>query len=180
MPKAPTGKKRRAGAANVRSRSMAEVRVAPNSAGGRKKKAAVGAGGKSSTGKTHVRRSGKDHGALPSWRQLESSENRRQKAAGSPHPFLDRLSTKKFGFSLLIVAAAFTLYIGHVHSTDDLLSDVQRLRRENHQLHLKYNRLKGEFDRLTGPAEIRRRARALGFEDGGILGTTVKVPPTAE
>jgi cell division protein FtsL len=159
---------------------MAEVRITPSSTKSSRKASGNGSDQGVRAGKAHVRKTGKDHGALPSWRQLESSENRRSKGGSSSNLFLERLSTKKFGLLLVVVAAAFTLYVGHVHSTDDLLSEVQRLRRENHQLHLKYNRLKGEYDRLTGPVEIRRRARALGFIDGGVPGRTVQVPPTTD
>jgi len=153
---------------------MAEVRIA--SATGRRRKDAAAKATRTVHAKQRVRKSGKDHGAMPTWRELESSENRRARQDGKKPPFLEGLSTRKFGLLLVLVAAAFTLYVGHVHSTDDLLSDVQRLRRENHRLHLKYNRLKGEFDRITGPAEIRQRARALGFVEGGVHGVAVAVP----
>ncbi len=119
------------------------------------------------------RKSGKDHGGLPSWRQLESKENRRQKGMEDGSPILDAISTVRFALILALVAAAFTLYVGHVHGTEDLLAATQRARQENHRLHLKYNRLKGEFDRLTGPEEIYRRARTLGLVSNTTFGPTI-------
>ncbi len=128
------------------------------------------------TTKTRTRKLGKDHGGLPSWRQLESKKNRRVKKEGDS-PFLGAVSTARFALLLGIVAAAFTLYIGHVHATQDLLARTDEARKENHRLHLKYNRLKGDFDRMTGPAEIHRRAGALGFVEDAAYGTTITIDP---
>lgn len=120
------------------------------------------------------RKSGKDHGALPSWRQLESKKNRRLKQDPTS-PFLDAISTARFALLLAAVAAAFTLYVGHVHATQDLLARTEQVQKENHRLHLKYNRLKGDFDRMTGPAEIHRRARALGLVEDTEFGNTIVI-----
>ena len=118
------------------------------------------------------RKSGKDHGSLPSWKQLESKVNRKVKALeGSP--FFGAISTLRFALILTLVAAAFTVYVGHVHATQEVLALTQNARNENHRLHLKYNRVKGAFDRLTGPTEIHRRARALGFIEDAAYGQTV-------
>jgi hypothetical protein len=76
---------------------------------------------------------------------------------------------------LLAVAAAFTLYVGHVHATQDLLAEVQLLRKDNVRLHMQHNRLKGEFDRRAGPAGLYERARALGLEEGIAYGPTITV-----
>jgi hypothetical protein len=88
---------------------------------------------------------------------------------------LDAISTSRFAALVLAIAAAFTLYVGHVHATQDVLAETQRARRENLRLHLKYNRLKGEFDRATGPATITLRARALGLEEGIQYGPTISI-----
>lgn len=79
--------------------------------------------------------------------------------------------------ALIIVglAAAFTLYVGHVHATQQLLSDLQDARSANQTLHLKHNRLKGAFDRKTGPSVIYERARALGLRESVSYGPTIPV-----
>ncbi len=126
--------------------------------------------------KARTRKSGKDHATLPSWKQLESKKNRRLKREATS-PFLDAMSTVRFALILAAVAAAFTLYVGHVHATQEILAQTEAARKENHRLHLKYNRLKGEFDRMTGPAEIHRRANALGLIEDAAYGPTITLEP---
>ena len=111
---------------------------------------------------------------LPGWDELASA-GRNERQAKHGHTVFEGMSTVRFGLFLLFVAAAFTLYIGHVHASQALLSDVQRMQRENLSLHLKYNRLKGEFDRRTGPAVIYRRAQALGLVADAVYGPTIEV-----
>lgn len=117
---------------------------------------------------------------LPGWEQVASAVNNRRKA--TPAPLEEKtwlaISTPKFVLGLLAVVAVFTVYVGHVHATQDLLAAVQAERRANHRLHLQYNRLKGDFDRATGPALIYERARALGLEEGTTFGPTIQVEPT--
>ena len=74
------------------------------------------------------------------------------------------MSTGRFALLVLLVAGAFTLYVGHVHATKDLLDEVQEARTANQRLHLKHNRLQGIYDRKTSPHVIYERARALGLE----------------
>ncbi len=75
---------------------------------------------------------------------------------------------------MLLAVTMFTLYVGHVQATQDVLADVQELRRENLRLHLRYNRVKGEFDRMTGPEVIYRRAKELGLEEGFAYGPAIR------
>lgn len=111
--------------------------------------------------------------ALPGWRDLTKSnkrEERRPRAVTS----IDNVSTLRFGMVLLALATVFTLYIGHVHATQDVLAEVQRARRANLQLHLELNHLKGDFDRATGPSIVYQRARAMGLEEGIAYGPTIQ------
>ena len=72
-------------------------------------------------------------------------------------------------------AAGFTIYVGHVHATQELLSTVQDMRQENLRLHLKYNRVKGHYDKMTGPETIHRRAQALGLREGFAFGSEIVI-----
>ncbi len=74
------------------------------------------------------------------------------------------MSTGRFALLVLLIAGAFTLYVGHVHATKDLLDEVQEARTTNQRLHLKHNRLQGVYDRKTSPHVIYERARELGLE----------------
>ena len=104
---------------------------------------------------------------LPGWKALSTKARR----AG----YLEQVSTVRFAGLILLLAAAFTLYVGHVHATQDLFAEVQQARAENQRLHLKLTRLRGAFDRATGPSVIYKRAPALGLEEGIAYGPTIHV-----
>jgi hypothetical protein len=110
---------------------------------------------------------------MPSWKDLTSGRNER--GFGKPVRFLAPISTLRFIAIVLVVAAAFTVYVGHVHATQDLYTELQRMRRENLRMHLKYNRLNGEFDQATGPAFIYERARPLGLVEGYAFGPVIRL-----
>lgn len=111
---------------------------------------------------------------LPAWGELAPA-NAKAGRAPARGGLLETVSTARFAFLIMTIAAAFTLYVGHVHATQDLLADVQQLRKDNLRLHLKYNRMKGEFDRVTGPAVVYERARAMGLEENVAFGPKILV-----
>ena len=116
------------------------------------------------------------HGtALPDWTDLERPDNRRRREGPSDESFFERISTVRFALAVLVLAGAFTAYVGHVHATRDLLNDVQELRSENKRLHLKRNRLKGQFARKTSPSVIYERARDLGLRASVTYGPPVLI-----
>jgi hypothetical protein len=112
---------------------------------------------------------------LPSWKDLDKPTNERIQGRPQEVGFLATVSTTRFAVLILAIAAAFTLYVGHVHGMQDLLVDLQSVRQDNMRLHLEYNRLKGNFDRATGPSLIQERARALGFVERQTYGATIKM-----
>ena len=93
---------------------------------------------------------------LPNWRDLATS-NERAPSRSRLGAHIDQVSTVRFGLLLLAVAAVFTLYIGHVYATQDVLVELQQASRANLRLHLKRNQLKGDFDRATCPAVVCAR-----------------------
>lgn len=137
----------------------------------RKKRTAVRQ--KQQTSRTQTTKHSRPRNDLPNWRDLATS-NERAPSRSRLGAHVDKVSTVRFGLLLLAVAAVFTLYIGHVHATQDVLVKLQQQRRANLQLHLKRNQLKGEFDRATGPAVVYQRARAEGLEEGIEYGPTIK------
>ena len=112
--------------------------------------------------------------ALPGWNELAKA-NQRLQGSGRRGTFLERISTTRFALLIGAIALLFTMYVGHVHATQELLAHVQQLRRENLQLHLKYNRLKGEFDQMVGPSVIYDRAHKLGLEEDAVYGPTIEI-----
>ncbi|MEX0600480.1 MAG: hypothetical protein WD021_02820 [Rhodothermales bacterium] len=85
------------------------------------------------------------------------------------------MSTTRFTLLVSGLALLFTVYIGHVHATQNLLNELQQERRENLRLHLKYNRLKGDFDEMVGPSVIYQRARSLGLVEDPAFGPSIEV-----
>lgn len=110
---------------------------------------------------------------LSSWKALANENERTPVRPRASAALIEKVSTRRFVLLLLAVAAVFTLYVGHVHATQDLAAELQQVRKENLKLHLKLNRLKGDFDRATGPAVIYQRARALGLEESFEYGPTI-------
>jgi hypothetical protein len=76
---------------------------------------------------------------------------------------VDTVPTLRFALMLAVACTALTLYVGHLYSTQNLVNEVQELRREKLRLVMQQNRLRGEFDRMTAPAVILARAEALGL-----------------
>ena len=101
----------------------------------------------------------------PGWDQLVTDNKRKQSAQLDASSYLGALTTTRFAVAVLSVATIFTLYIGHVLTTQDLLADVERLRSENSNLELRLNQIQGLEDELTSYAEIVDRARDLGLVD---------------
>lgn len=116
----------------------------------------------------------KRHGtALREWDDLDSTPHRSSSAREDT--VLQGLSTGRFALVILLVAGVFTLYVGHVHATSDLYTQLQQARTTNQQLHLKHNRLEGAYHRRTGPSVIYERARALGLRESVSYGPPVHV-----
>lgn len=67
----------------------------------------------------------------------------------------------------LIIGALGYGYITHVFSTQQLNSEVNELRRQFENVQATHASQALTYDRMTGPAEVYRRARELGFIDPG-------------
>jgi cell division protein FtsL len=74
--------------------------------------------------------------------------------------------TKIIAFTLVAAIFGF-IYLTHVFATQELLGQVQQLQREYEQTQQVHDELKLRHDRMTGPANIYRKARELGFINAG-------------
>lgn len=110
--------------------------------------------------RTFERRSG-DHRAAPAGGRVRSA---------SPVS-----STLPYAVYMVLAVLAIALWVGHVQATDALMAETQGARQENLGLHLSVNRLKGDFDRLTGPSVVMDRAKRLGLVEGYRYGQTIIV-----
>lgn len=101
----------------------------------------------------------------PQWRDLAKINDRKR----GPHPeidsYLGALSTTRFAAIVLAVVTLFTLYVGHVFSTQKLSSEVGRLRNENLALQMSFDKLEGEFNYQVGPKAIFVEAEKLGLRE---------------
>ncbi len=109
------------------------------------------------------------------WNDLIEAENLLANDKTEDHSFLGAISTLRFTLGVLAIACVFTLYVGHVYATQDLLAEVQQARRDNLSLRLQFNRTKGLYDAATGPAIIYQRAHALGLEERQVSGPPIRI-----
>lgn len=112
-------------------------------------------------------------GRLPDWSELGGKATAPR--AGRVEKRLARVRTSRIVAALVLFALVFVAYEAHVYATKDALEAVQAARAENARLHLKLNRLKGEFDAATSPAVVVERAQALGLVEGIGYGATLRL-----
>jgi len=74
--------------------------------------------------------------------------------------------TKIIAFTLVAAIFGF-IYLTHVFATQELLGQVQQLQRDYEQTQQVHDELKLRYDRMTGPANIYRKGRELGFINAG-------------
>lgn len=143
----------------------------PVSGGGRRARRGASKA-KAEAAASRIRKTGKDYVSLPSWKELEKANGR--VVTQKSHPF-DSISTARIALMILVGAVTVTAYVGHVHATQAVLDELDQLRIERAALRLEYNSVKGDYDRLTGPAEIRRLAREQGMVETTSYGARIRV-----
>ncbi|MEM1271308.1 MAG: hypothetical protein AAGI08_14795 [Bacteroidota bacterium] len=108
---------------------------------------------------------------LPGWKELAG---RKAGARSKPKPTAaSPKTTLRLLMTLFVLGVCVTLFVGHVHATDAVYRDVQRLQQENLTLRLKHNQLRGAFDQATGPQVIHGKAARLGLQEGHAYGPTL-------
>lgn len=111
--------------------------------------------------------------ALPDWRAL-SNVTSHGSARKTARPFAS-LTTSRFALWLCGIGVAATLYVGHVHGTQQKYEELHALRKENLKLRLERDRLQGELDLATGPTVIYPKAHDLGLKEGFEYGPTLTI-----
>lgn len=114
-------------------------------------------------------------GVTPGWEDLLTDNRSKAASLKTPEGRLAAMSTARVALGILAVAGLFTLYVGHIYATQDVLADVQRLRTEKMELYLKKNQLSSAWNRATAPHVINDRARELGFRESIPQGETIFV-----
>lgn len=100
-----------------------------------------------------------------SWNDLVTANDKKKSAHSDSETFLHTLSTARFAAVLLSILTLFTLYVGHVLTSQDLLKNVQTLERENQTMTLRLNQLLAEENEMAGPIDMFERARELGLRE---------------
>jgi hypothetical protein len=113
--------------------------------------------------------------AVPGWDALTHSMPRSAKTARAANQ--TSLTTARYTLWLTGLALAFTLYVGHVHATQQVYESLHALKKENLHLHLQLDQLRGELDRTAGPAVLYPKARRLGLKEGASYGPTIQIHP---
>ncbi len=113
----------------------------------------------------------------PGWGELKEFNNERLATPEEQDSGLQGLSTLRFSLAVLSVVILVTLYVGHVYATQNLLTDLQTLRKDKLVMSLEFNALKGEYDRRTGPTVISDRARNLGLKERSRDGREIMLQP---
>lgn len=98
-----------------------------------------------------------------------ASARKRERTPG----LVDGVPTLRFALMLLAICTALTLYLAHQYASQAVVEEVQELRREKLRLVLQQNRLRGEYDRMTAPAVILRRADELGLRASADYAPTI-------
>lgn len=111
---------------------------------------------------------------LPGWEHLGGVAPARSR--GRTEKVLSRVSTTRFLLYVVVLCIASITYVNHVYATQELLTELEKVRRENQQLHLRLNRLKATFDAATAPALVIPRARDLGLEEEVGYGPEIQLP----
>jgi len=112
---------------------------------------------------------------LPGWSDLAVGNERMlpRNAHSGANSFLGQVSTVHFALVIVGIGLALGLYVRHVYATQEVLSMVERAKKEQLRLELKVNRFHGVLDQMTGPAAIYERARALGLEEDIMYGPAI-------
>lgn len=77
---------------------------------------------------------------------------------------------------VFIIGIAGSLYLTHVFQMQNTLQEVQQLRINYERTKLEYLEIKRNYERMTGPAEVYRRAETLGMVTGGEADPVIIVP----
>lgn len=88
---------------------------------------------------------------------------------------LDIAPSLRFAVWTLVACIAVTLFVGHVYATQSTLAELQQSKRENLRLRLTQDRLRGAFDRMTGPGLVMDRAANLGLEESAFYGPLITI-----
>jgi len=122
-------------------------------------------------GSDQVRRSAR------STRPKVSAELELDKPSRETVPMAERFKAWKMIGLIVIVGVAGIFYVKHVFETQEILTEVSNLERDYEKVRRIHADRKFQFERLTGPAEVYRRASQQGLVHGGAAEGVIIVKP---
>jgi hypothetical protein len=123
----------------------------------------------------------------PTREQLRSTVRRRnpnpvfqtevKEEAPAPKPFKERVKAWKLIGIIILLGVAGLAYVNHVFKTQEILTEVNQLEQEFEKVRRVHADRKFQFERMTGPSDVYRRATQQGFVHGGAAEGVVVVKP---
>lgn len=104
-------------------------------------------------------------------------QDRYAKKEISQTPKANSIKVWKVLFAVLILGVLGVFYLNHVFATQQILEDVNQLKREYKEAVIIYNDKKLIYERLTGPTYIYPRAKELGLINGGPAEKVLEINP---
>lgn len=98
-------------------------------------------------------------------------------AASEVKPLRERIKAWKLIGITILMGAAGLAYVSHVFKTQDILTEVSQLEQEFEKVRRVHADRKFQFERMTGPSDVYRRASQQGFVHGGAAEGVVVVKP---
>ena len=92
-------------------------------------------------------------------------------------PINERVKAWKMILLIVMIGVAGLFYVNHIFQTQEILSEVSSLERDYERVRRIHADRKFQFERLTGPAEVYRRASEQGLIHGGAAEGVIIVKP---
>ncbi|HYW35916.1 MAG TPA: hypothetical protein VE868_10950 [Balneolaceae bacterium] len=104
----------------------------------------------------------------------QKNHGRRSSEKGRKLPFF-RIAPWKVIVGILVIGGLGILYLNHVFATKRLLNDVQKMQQQYKQAKRRHAKYRMKYDRMTGPTEITKKAKKMGFINGGPAKKIIRV-----
>jgi hypothetical protein len=118
-------------------------------------------------------------------RKEKTSQNEKQSRRGNHgrrvkkdkgKSLFSRIAPWKIIVGIIAIGGLGILYLNHLFATKKLLNNVQQMDNKYQQVKRRHKKYKLEYERMIGPAEITKKAKELGFINGGPAKKIIKVP----
>jgi hypothetical protein len=90
-------------------------------------------------------------------------------------PLFSRIAPWKVIVGIIVIGGLGMLYLHHLFATRKLLDNVQQMENKYQKVKRQHKKYKLKYEHMIGPAEVTRKAKALGFINGGPAKKIIKV-----